>query len=311
MPPASEERRAALRALVRDIEREMRMLGIWIEGDGPAPVAGALFLSIGFHPWLQLHYLPSVVDHFETGIEGGIARLPIRELDWGPTTGALVTLCGRLQRLVEPLPAAAFTTSWQPWPPPSRLAPPLPVVHLWPGDGEPVAAWAGFARADVPALRVDLRAHPDARFRCERVLELTVDAGGGRGSIALHPGALGGLRRGEIALVARPALDWPAPPLLRELGHPSVRRALEAGDTSLELRVARRSYERTWWVTHPYEAAQPCAAQLSGWPLAWSDRADDHVGQAVVLRTYWESEPWVEVLGASAADRLTVRVRTE
>ncbi len=66
----------------------------------------------------------------------------------------------------------------------------------------------------------------------------------------------------------------------------------EMGDGPLE------EYEMEWDAAHPYRQFQggDIYAQLGGWPVTWPEEdAASQLRKRLVLRTYANSEPWIEV----------------
>ena len=85
----------------------------------------------------------------------------------------------------------------------------------------------------------------------------------------------------------------PSPEILMKKAKASIRR-FEEPMQSRQL----ADYEDKWSEIHPYHYSDrgDVYAQLGGWPVTWSDEAaTDQLHKKLVLRTYADSEPWIEV----------------
>jgi hypothetical protein len=50
-------------------------------------------------------------------------------------------------------------------------------------------------------------------------------------------------------------------------------------------------------------------AQLGGWPITWPDEgADEQLDRQLVLRTYADSEPWIEVFRKGRSFQVVERI---
>jgi hypothetical protein len=199
-----------------------------------------------------------------------------------------------------------------------------PVVHLNPckrGD-RPIAvfmaAQATSADGERPWLSVDLRGHPDEAVRRDGVLEVYADDGEGSGRAVLRTGRLRtreGVPLRGTALQERPPLE-----VLFRKASQGLRRWLDQmKDHGWDLRAHARSpkfplhgviegYDRDWQSTHPLYT-NAAYAQLGGWPLVWPEEsALEQSGRTLVLRTYREAEPWVEVFQSGRRYEVLLRI---
>ncbi len=164
------------------------------------------------------------------------------------------------------------------------------------GSKKQVAVWRGEEGA---LISLDLRAHPDASIRRDGVLEV-----GGRRGLEFFPGMKLASVRGGTRLFATSKVEPPPPDALFVHGGETLHAWLESFDWKPEWGFngnfkgsdLMEFYEDRRQRTHPlfHDLAW---AQLGGWPLSWADETYDEQKDAkLVLRTYRESEPWVEVL---------------
>jgi hypothetical protein len=199
-----------------------------------------------------------------------------------------------------------------------------PVVHLSPGRGPRMAVWTAErdrrARGLRPWVVVDLRHHPDEKFRRAGVLELHVDDGELIGQSEFRPGRLPAVRPGEKALAGTDAEDLPSLELLFRKGSRKVQTWLDqmkkqgwdlrqwAGDVKFPLQDALDDYRKAWQSGHPFYH-EDVYAQLGGWPLTWPEEAaEERLSRRLVLRTYRASEPWVEVWQKGHGYEVSLRI---
>jgi hypothetical protein len=160
----------------------------------------------------------------------------------------------------------------------------------------PVGAWnarRSIKHADGIWLRVDMRHHPNTRLRADGVLvtEVTQNACAGEAQL-LQKQSLS-VHKGERPLYAEEAWDYPHHEVLQLKGKKVIRELLANDD------AAQRDYEDEWWA-----AVQPTDhltgtgvyAQLGGWPVTWPEEgANEQIRKHLVVRTYRDAEPWIEV----------------
>ena len=168
------------------------------------------------------------------------------------------------------------------------------------GSKKSVAVWRGEVTDDEAALiSIDLRTHPDPSTRREGVLVV-----GGSGGLEFYPRMKLSSVRGGTPLFATPKVELPPPEALFHHGGEIISAWLARLDWKPEWGFnsnfkgsdVMELYEDRRRRTHPlfHDLAW---AQLGGWPLSWDDEAyEEQQDTKLVLRTYRESEPWVEVL---------------
>jgi hypothetical protein len=72
-----------------------------------------------------------------------------------------------------------------------------------------------------------------------------------------------------------------------------------------------RRFEEKWEATHPSRKSHGGSiyAQLGGWPVTWPDEsAAQQLRREPVLRTYANSEPWLEVFRRGKSYDVRIRI---
>lgn len=172
----------------------------------------------------------------------------------------------------------------------------------------PIACWnvTNAARKQEGLwLRVDLRRHPNARLTAHGVLRVEVQPGTGKGQATLDRGKALLVNRGEKPLYAEDAWDFPCREILETKGRRPARDLL-TGD-----RKAAEEYEAEWAKVNPTDnlTGSQVYAQLGGWPVTWPEEgADEQLTKQLVLRTYRDAEPWIEVFRTGRRYAVCVRI---
>ena len=207
------------------------------------------------------------------------------------------------------------------WKEAQRLS--MPVVHLkalrQPAKSQPLAAiWNKTPQGGKGKrlwLIVDLRQHPVEELRENGILHI-FDSSGERGSAVLKRDKLPPPQAGQVALYAVAAKDLPCAEIVM---HNAQDRLKAWGrqvkwDTvdsfSEELRPLRR-YEAKWEAAHPSQKFHGGSvyAQLGGWPVTWPEEsAEQQLGRRLVVRTYENSEPWLEVFRRGKSYEVRIRI---
>lgn len=149
---------------------------------------------------------------------------------------------------------------------------------------------------------VDLRHHPDEGLRANGVLHV-FDSPGERGSAVLKRGKLPAPQPGQLALYGVAAEDLPCPEIVMQKGGDALQAwgrevNWETADPRSDAIQPLLRYEGKWESTHPGRNSHGGSvyAQLGGWPITWPDEsAQEQLRRQLVLRTYENSEPWLEV----------------
>jgi hypothetical protein len=173
----------------------------------------------------------------------------------------------------------------------------------------PVAGWNARLSANERAgvwLRVDLRQHPNERIQANGVLSVEVDPRSCEGIAKSLPDEPFAVQKGERPLFAEEAWDYPHHEILEVKGKKAVRNLL-ANDAD-----AVKEYEDEWWASaRPTDllADSNVYAQLGGWPMQWPEEgADEQLKKQLVLRTYRDAEPWIEVFRRGRRYEVVVRI---
>jgi hypothetical protein len=178
----------------------------------------------------------------------------------------------------------------------------LPVVHLVakPGSGPPIASWSDGAAfsGGTPVLQVHLGNHPSPLVRSDTTLSFFLRFAYeevGRASVAAgHHVDLAG----RIPLWPEATTEWPGLTFLLQKGPPVIGEWLRSTGFGTQREVRRpaplRDYESRWMRRSPMKT-QAAFAQLGGWQMGY-DLMESMDARELVLKTYREAEPWVEVL---------------
>lgn len=154
-------------------------------------------------------------------------------------------------------------------------------------------------------LRVDLRRHPTVSVQSEGVLSVEVNPRNDDSRAYLDRGQTFVLRKGEKPLFAEEAWDFPCHEILQLKAKRRIRDLLANDDNALQ------EYETEWRATvHPMDhlTGTNVYAQLGGWPTTWPEEgAEEQLKKQLVVRTYRDAEPWIEVFRTGR--RYEVRVR--
>jgi hypothetical protein len=164
-------------------------------------------------------------------------------------------------------------------------------------------------------LLVDLRQHPDKALRENGVLQV-FDSSGERGSAALQPGRLPAPQAGQTALYSVAAKDVPCAEIVMHKGSDSLQAwgrevQWESADPWSDAVRPLAKYEEKWEAIHVSRKSDGGSvyAQLGGWPVTWPDEAaHKQLGRQLVLRTYANSEPWLEVFRRGKGYDVRVRI---
>ena len=213
-------------------------------------------------------------------------------------------------------------TSQDIWKEARRLS--KPVVHLkalrQPAKSQPLAAiWNKTPQAQGNKrlwLIVDLRHHPDKDLRENGVLHV-FDSSGERGSAVLQRGKLPAPQAGQTALYAMEAQDLPGPEVVMHNAGDALKTGgrkvkWESADPWSDAMRPLLKFEEKWETTyHPSRGLRRGSvyAQLGGWPVTWPDEsAAEQLNRPLVLRTYENSEPWLEVFRRKQGYDVRIRI---
>jgi hypothetical protein len=215
----------------------------------------------------------------------------------------------------------AMITSQDLWKEAQRLS--LPVLHLKavrrPAKSQPLAAiWNKTPQGPANKrlwLMVDLRHHPDKGLRENGVLYV-FDSPGESGSAVLKRDKLPGPQPGQSALYGVPAQDLPCPEIVMQKGGEAIQAwgrevNWESADPRSDAIQPLLRYEVKWEATHPSRKSNGGSvyAQLGGWPVTWPDEsAGKQLQRQLVLRTYANSEPWLEVFRRGKSYDVRLRI---
>ena len=234
-------------------------------------------------------------------VSDAIDRL-VEALDNGQSIDEVETSRASFEEEEEELdqPAAAETISVEElWEESARIA--LPVLHLKARKTKntsqaPVAVWNSSLSSGWKSgawMRVDLRHHPNPKVQANGVLTVHIDHPRGPGKAIFEKSRKLQVEKGEKPLYGAREQDYPENSVLAVKASKKVRTAIE------ESPHAMAEYEQAWWEeVHPRDHLSDTAvyAQLGGWPITWpEDAADEQLRKHLVLRTYRDSEPWIEV----------------
>ena len=216
---------------------------------------------------------------------------------------------------------SAAITSQQIWKEAQRLS--LPVAHLkalrQPANSKrPVAIWNKTPQGEGSKrlwLMVDLRQHPNTKLRENGVLYV-FDSNSESGSAVLKRGELPAVLAGQVALYAVEAQDLPCAEIVMRKGSEELQawgREVD-GETAApnsDRLLPLRRFEEKWEGTHPSRKSHGGSvfAQLGGWPVTWPDEsAAQQLRCELVLRTYQNSEPWLEVFRRGKSYDVKIRI---
>jgi hypothetical protein len=299
--------RAAAHCSVRSRSRLARIEGIvrsrmflgctWNMTDTDLRAVAAA-LGVEQHASSSLSELRALVLERDAWWSPGELRRRARLAEIGPTGMTVEVLLDAGQRLTKPVTRLVKRT------PDSTAA----TIACWVG--------AGGAERSLPWLRVDLRAHPDPACRRDAVLEVHADAGEGHGHAVVVP-ALLEPRRGETALCGITSEEIPSLAVLFLEGDDAIASWLVKNRWKREWeytgnfpdRDCARGYAAEWRRSHSISDAETWA-QLGGWPLSWGheNAGAQLAAGSLLLRTYKDAEPWIEVSLRGGEPRVAVRI---
>jgi len=195
------------------------------------------------------------------------------------------------------------------WEEADRLA--KPTAHLqWierPKKSQPRAAIWSETELEIDGrqhwLTIDLRHHPDEALRADGILQVFANWGEKRGFAAFSPERLPRARQGQLTLHAVSEWDFPSSDVLMLKAKSQIKRwrdevGWQPGIGATEDAPALDLYDEEWAHSHPSQQLQggEVYAQLGGWPIGWPEEsAANQIRRKFVLRTYADSEPWLEV----------------
>jgi len=162
---------------------------------------------------------------------------------------------------------------------------------------QPVATWNSKLASNWlagPWIRVDMRFHPNERLRADGVLVVHVDHRNEDQSWAkLVAGESLIVEKEERSLFGVDDIDYPCLEVLEVKASKKIRDAISESPQACD------EYEQGYWeecFPRDLFSHTNVYAQLGGWPITWPDEAaDEQLGRQLVLRTYANSEPWIEV----------------
>lgn len=176
---------------------------------------------------------------------------------------------------------------------------------------KPIAVWDTKLSSKMnngPCIRIDMREHPDQKLRAEGVLTVNVDPFGHDqdNAATFSKNQALEINKGERPLYAEEALDFPCDQILETKAEKSIREALSNDSELLS------EYDSAWWVeANPRDMFTHTAvyAQLGGWNIGWPDESiDEQQNKQLILRTYQNAEPWVEVFRVGQDYEVCVRI---
>lgn len=200
-----------------------------------------------------------------------------------------------------------------------------PALHLTPNRSRTRAAvWSADRDVDLEGLRpwltIDLRCHPDESLRRNGVLDILVDDSELQGKAVFSTETLRRPRKDEVSLFGKQVQDLPCLDVLFRKGSRRFKRWLseleENGwknrdwpqDPDFPAAKARDRYHKHWASSHAISTGT-VDVQLGGWPLTWPEEsADEQLRRKLVLRTYRDSEPWVEVFQSGKGYKVLLRL---
>jgi len=208
------------------------------------------------------------------------------------------------------------------WEEADRLA--QPTVHLQlidrPKKSQPRAAIWSETELEINGrqhwLTVDLRQHPDESLRADGILEVFANWGDQHGFATFSKARLPKAREGQLTLHAVSEWDYPCSDILLLKAGGKINRwakeiGWESGVGAAEEAPALDEYDEEWADSHPGHQFQggDVYAQLGGWPVSWPDEsAAEQIRRKLVLRTYADSEPWLEVFKRGRAYEVIARI---
>ncbi|QDT99549.1 hypothetical protein [Gimesia aquarii] len=155
-------------------------------------------------------------------------------------------------------------------------------------------------------FRIDMRKHPDPKLCADGVLDVDVAPYGPESTATLNKGQSLKINKGERPLYAEEAWDFPCQEILETKAKKSIREAL-ANDSEL-----LSEYDSAWWVeANPRDIFTHTAvyAQLGGWNIGWPDESiDEQQNKRLIVRTYQNAEPWIEVFRVGRKYEVSVRI---
>lgn len=161
---------------------------------------------------------------------------------------------------------------------------------------EPVAVWNSRLSQKGDAgewIRIDLRHHPNPKLRRDGVLAVHVDHRADNSTTTFQAGQQLKPEKGEKALYGKEEVEFPNPEILEIKASSKIQTAIASSPAAVD------GYETDYWEEcYPRDlySHTEVYAQVGGWPLTWPEQsAEEMLDSHLVLRTYADSEPWVEI----------------
>ncbi|MHC4401057.1 MAG: hypothetical protein ACYTG0_15380 [Planctomycetota bacterium] len=177
--------------------------------------------------------------------------------------------------------------------------------------GSAIAYWHQNADFEADWIVADLSQHPNPAIKCNKRLRVrSVDYDKGSADLTADP--LKAPSEDWIPLYAYKSTELPSLEALEQCEQESLtddEDVLQAYD--LESRGRSLVGETHFFFGRSGDPYDDVYAQLGGWAVTWPDESfEEQIDRQLVLRTYANSEPWIEVFkdregGFSVAQRIT------